>query len=154
MQQLGPSHYQDLQESDEALKAMRAQKEALEKDFGVLLADKHALEMQLSSSDEILAAEKDRSQQVCADRAEILQKLETLQAGMDHTSHLTNSAERAAAGLELVQHQIAQGLEQVNPGPRCLLWFFFCGLKETSFLGRVMYSCVDSVNNYKNPESK
>ena len=114
VQQLGPSHYQDLQESAEALKAMRAQKEALEKDFGVLLADKHALEMQLSSSDEILAAEKARSQQACADRAEMLQKLEALQAGMDRTSHATNGAERAAARLELVQHQIAQGLEQVT----------------------------------------
>ena len=79
LQQLPPSYFQDLQESADALRDMRAQRDALESDFAALLTDKHAVQTQLADSSKALTAEQHRLQETRGENVKLMHALEALQ---------------------------------------------------------------------------
>jgi hypothetical protein len=79
LQQLPPSYFQDLQESADALRDMRAQRDALEGDFAALLTDKHAVQTQLADSSKALTAEQHRLQETRGENVKLMHALEALQ---------------------------------------------------------------------------
>jgi len=118
---LPPSHFKDLQDSAEALKAMRAQKDALELDLAALLKEKHELQHALSVKDEAMRAEQNAITEVRDRNLDLERKLALAEEGAKKagaSASIVNGrddkAAAAAAQLQMLQIQLDERLENVT----------------------------------------